>query len=91
MIHSSRRNRKSRLIAEVLATIAAAQRAPYQPRSFHETNERLWGESATEFSAALETYYAERAPQTDQTADETRDLKFAAFIRAWPPPPGLEN
>jgi hypothetical protein len=59
MINSSRRDRKSKAIAEVLAMIADAhpELAPHRPRSVRETDERLW-ESATEFSTALEKYYA---------------------------------
>ena len=61
MIHSSRRERKTKAIAEVLALIAAAELAPYRPRPGRETDdERLWEESATEFSAALEKYCVAR-------------------------------
>jgi hypothetical protein len=61
MIDSSRRDRKTKAIAEVLAMIADAHPplAPLSPRP--ETEEWLW-ESATEFCAALELY-AERAMQ----------------------------
>jgi hypothetical protein len=63
MIHSSRRDRKAKAIAEVLAMIADAhpKPAPHPPQPTRETEEWLW-ESATEFSAALE-YYAQRALQ----------------------------
>ena len=63
MIHSSRRDRKARATAEVLAMIADVhpKRAPHRPRPARETDEWLW-ESATEFCAALERY-AERAMQ----------------------------
>jgi hypothetical protein len=64
MIHSSRRDRKTKAIAEVLAMFADAhpELAPHRPRSVRETDEWLW-ESAAEFSAALEKYYAEHAMQ----------------------------
>ena len=58
MIHSSRRDREVKAIAEVLAMIAAPELAPYRPRAGRETNEWLREESASEFSAALEKYYA---------------------------------
>jgi hypothetical protein len=61
MIHSSRRDRKAKAIAEVLAMIADAHPplAPHRPRPVLETEEWLF-ESATEFCAALDRY-AERA------------------------------
>ena len=60
MIHSSRRDRKTKAIAEVLAMIADAHPplAPLRACPVLETEEWLW-ESATEFCAA----YAERAMQ----------------------------
>ena len=63
MIHSSRRDRKARATAEVLAMIADVhpELAPHRPRPARETDEWLW-ESATEFCAALDRY-AERALQ----------------------------
>jgi hypothetical protein len=61
MIHSSRRDRKTKAFAEVLAMIAAAQLAPDRPLPVRETDERL-EESATEFSAALDRYSAEHMP-----------------------------
>ncbi len=63
MIHSSRRDRKVKVIAEVLAMIANAHPplAPHQPRPLLEGDEWLF-ESATEFCAALEKY-TERAKQ----------------------------
>jgi hypothetical protein len=63
MIHSSRRDRKAKAIAEVLAMIADAQAplAPHRPRPVLETDERLF-ETATEFCSALEKY-AECATQ----------------------------
>jgi hypothetical protein len=61
MIHSSRRDRKTKAIAEALAMIADAypELDPHRPRPVRETDEWLW-ESATEFCAALDRY-AERA------------------------------
>ena len=63
MIHSSRRDRKTKAIAEVLAMIADAHPplAPLRPCPVLETEEWLW-ESATEFCAVLDRY-AERAMQ----------------------------
>jgi hypothetical protein len=60
MIHSSRRDRKTKAIAEALAMIADAhpELEPHRSRPTHETDEWLW-ESATEFCAALD-YYAGR-------------------------------
>src|SRR6476619_4439307 len=56
MIHSSRRDSKTKAIAEVLAMIADAhpELAPH-PRSVRETEAWLW-ESATAFCAALDRY-----------------------------------
>ena len=61
MIHSSRPDRKTKAIAEVLAMIANAQAplAPHRPRPVLEADERQF-ETAAEFWAALEKY-AERA------------------------------
>jgi len=63
MIHSLRRDRKAKAIAEVLAMIADAHppRAPHRPRPVLEADEWLF-ESATEFFTALEKC-AERAKQ----------------------------
>src|ERR1700730_1354785 len=57
MIHSSRRDRKTKAIAEALAMIADAhpELDPHRPRPVRETDEWLW-ESATEFCAALDHY-----------------------------------
>jgi hypothetical protein len=57
MIHSSRRDRKTKAIAEALAMIADAhpELDPHRPRPVRETDEWLW-ESATEFCAALDCY-----------------------------------
>ena len=62
MIHSSRRDRKTKAIAELLAMIATAELPAKQPCPVHETDEWLWEESATEFSAALERYCAGHTP-----------------------------
>jgi hypothetical protein len=63
MTRSSRRDRKAKATAEVLAMIADAHPslAPHQPRPTLETEEWLF-ESATEFCAALDRF-AERAMQ----------------------------
>jgi len=57
MIHSSRRDRKTKAIAEALAMIADAhpELDPHRPRPVRETDEWVW-ESATEFCAALDRY-----------------------------------
>ena len=57
MIHSSRRDRKTKAIAEALAMLADAhpELDPHRPRPVRETDEWLW-ESATEFCAALDHY-----------------------------------
>jgi hypothetical protein len=57
MIHSSRRDRKTKAIAEALAMIADAhpELDPHRPRPVRETDEWLW-ESATEFCATLDRY-----------------------------------
>ena len=64
MIHSSRRDRKAKAIAEVLAMIADAQAplAPHRPRPVLETDERLF-ETAAEFSAA------DKIPRHDRPVD----------------------
>ena len=68
MIHSSRRDSKTKAIAEVLAMIADAhpEFAPHRPRPVHVTDECLW-ESATEFCAALD-HYAGRTTEFAPTA-----------------------
>jgi hypothetical protein len=67
MIHSSRRDRKTKAIAEVLTMIADAHPpiAPDRPRPVLDKEEWLF-ESATAFIEALDKYYAERAPQTNR-------------------------
>ena len=57
MIHSSRRDRKAKAIAEALAMLADAppELVLHRPRPVRETDEWLW-ESATEFCAALDRY-----------------------------------
>jgi hypothetical protein len=64
MIHSSRRDRKAKAIAEVLAMIADAhpQITPHRPHPVLETKEWLF-ESAAEFIEALGEYYAKHATQ----------------------------
>jgi hypothetical protein len=63
MIHSSRRDRKTKVIAEALAMIADVhpELVAHQPRPVRETDEWLW-ESATEFCAALDRYPRRVAP-----------------------------
>jgi hypothetical protein len=65
MIHSSRRDRKAKAIAEVLAMIADAhpETSPHHPRPCRETDEWLW-ESATEFCASLDRYAGRAARMT---------------------------
>ncbi|QBR70202.1 hypothetical protein CU048_01690 [Beijerinckiaceae bacterium] len=55
MIHSSRRDRRAKAIAEVLAMIAGAQpeRIPCPPRTLYKSGQWL-KESATRFSANLD-------------------------------------
>jgi hypothetical protein len=57
MIQSSRRNRRAKAIAEVLAMIADAQHptVPHRSLSIHETDEWL-SQNVTEFCAALDVY-----------------------------------
>jgi hypothetical protein len=77
MIHSSRRDRKTKAIAEVLAMIADAHPplAPLRPCPVLETEEWLW-ESATEFCAA----YAERSQAKGQIeAEPPGDLIALGF------------
>ena len=63
MIHSSRRDRKAKATAEVLAMIDAdLPLAPHRPCPVLEREEWLF-ESAPEFIEAREKYYAERATQ----------------------------
>ena len=66
MIHSSRRDRKAKAIAELLVMIANAQAplAPHRPRPVLEADELLF-ETAAEFCAALEKY-AECATQIER-------------------------
>ena len=63
MIHSARRNPKTKAIAEVLAMIADAhpEVTPHLPHPVRATDEWLW-ENATEFCAALDKYCAEHMP-----------------------------
>src|SRR6202047_4744400 len=57
MLHSSRRDRKTKASAEALAMLADAhpELVPHRPRPVRETDEWLW-ESATEFCASLDRY-----------------------------------
>lgn len=70
MIHSLRRDRKAKAIAEVLAMIADAhpQLAPHRPRPVLETEDWLF-ESATEFCAALEKYAERVTPRKSLIRD----------------------
>src|ERR1700730_16503006 len=71
MIHSSRRDRKTKAIAEAVAMIADAHPEvdPHRPRPVRETDEWLW-ESAIEFCAALDRY----AGRTMEIKRENRRL-----------------
>jgi hypothetical protein len=64
MIHSSRRDRKTKAFAETLVMIADTQPHPelvrHRLRPIRETDDEWLWESATEFCAALDRY-AERA------------------------------
>ena len=57
MIHSSRRDRKVKAIAEALAMLSDAhpELVVHRPRPVGETDEWLW-ESVTEFCAAMDRY-----------------------------------
>ena len=57
MIHSSRRDRKAKAIAEASAMLADAhpELDPHRPRPVRETDEWMW-ESATEFCTVLDHY-----------------------------------
>jgi hypothetical protein len=67
MIHSSRRDRKPKAIAEVLAMIADThpELAPNDPWTDRETDEWLC-ESATAFCAALDVYAGRAARMNRQ-------------------------
>jgi hypothetical protein len=54
MIRSSRREGRTKAMAEVLAIIANAR--PFAPHRAHPDAEESFFESATEFCAALEIY-----------------------------------
>jgi hypothetical protein len=61
MLYSSRRNRKTKAMAEVLAMIASARELdPHRLDAAANAEESLC-ESATEFCAALEQYAARKA------------------------------
>ena len=59
MIRSSRRDRNAKIMAEILAINADAHPdvVAFQPIPVRGTDEWLW-DSATEFCAAMEKYYA---------------------------------
>ena len=80
MIHSSRRDRKTKAIAEVLAMIGDAhpELDPHQPRPVRETDEWLW-ESATEFCAALDRH-AERTMEIKR--ESTASIHASRAARA---------
>jgi hypothetical protein len=61
MIHTSRQEHKTKVAAEVLAMIAAAQLAPDRPRRVRDTDERL-EVSATIFRAGLDKCCAGHMP-----------------------------
>ena len=67
MIHSSRRDRKAKAIAEVLAMIADAhpELAPNDPPGPSVSDEWLW-KSTTEFCAALNLYAGRAARMNRQ-------------------------
>ena len=63
MLYSSRRNRRTKAIAEALAMIASARELePHRLDAAADVEEALY-ESATEFCAALERYAASKAPR----------------------------
>jgi hypothetical protein len=76
-IHSSRRDRRTKAIAEALAMIADAhpELDPHRPRPVRETDEWVW-ESATEFCATLDRY-------AGRTMEIKRAFAPAAHIFAW--------
>jgi len=67
MTHSSRRERRTKAIAEVLAMIADAypELAPDRPDSDREADEWLW-DIATGFCAALDRYAGRAARMNRQ-------------------------
>jgi hypothetical protein len=67
MSHSSRRDRKTKVFAEVLAmtTNAHSPPAPHQPRPIFEEDEWLF-ECATEFCTALEKFAKRCATQINK-------------------------
>jgi len=70
MIHSSRRDRKVKVIAEVLAMIANAHPplAPHQPRPLLEGDEWLF-ESATEFARLWKNMLSALSKLRERTID----------------------
>src|ERR1700736_4521087 len=89
MTHSSRRERKTKAIAEVLAMISDAhpELVRHRPRPVRETDEWL-RESATEFCAALDRY-AEHAME-ESTPSRPRQAGAASPCPA-PPDPSRED
>jgi hypothetical protein len=89
MIHSSRRERKTKAIAEVLAMISDAhpELVRHRPRPVRETDEWM-RESATEFCAALDRY-AERAMEIKRSTASRPRLRSraaaASCTRCLPP------
>jgi hypothetical protein len=85
MIHSSRRDRKTKAIAEALAMLADAhpqphpELVPHRPPHVRASDEWLW-ESATEFCAGLDRY-AGRAMESKR---ENRRPPSAPAARAAP-------
>jgi hypothetical protein len=88
MIHSSRRDRKTKAIADALAMIADAhlELDPHRPRPVCETDEWLW-ESATEFCAAMDRY-SERAMEIKRENRRTPAAPMPAAPAVIGPIPG---
>jgi hypothetical protein len=82
MLHSSRRDRKTKAIAEALAMIAGAhpELESHRLRPVRETDEWLW-ESATEFCAALDRYEGLLTECRDQHLVERRQAESRAQSR----------
>ncbi|MGH6838501.1 MAG: hypothetical protein ACREDT_06825 [Methylocella sp.] len=83
MIHSSRRDRTTKAIAEVLAMIADAhpELPPRYPRPDCETDEWLW-QSATEFCAAFDRYagLARQTKKEEITPEAGRSKRRASLV-----------
>jgi hypothetical protein len=80
MIHSSRRDRKAKAIAEVLAMIADSYPplAPHRPRPVLETEEWLF-ESATEFTEPRLALASQAQDLTIARAGRDYDVKCGAI------------